>query len=474
MNIIDKQRETVISENNTAQSVLVALLDKITRRTSVLEFSESLHGDLDFSVIRNSGFMFVHTVILSEGEITSVVNLPEGITHFTCAKNFLTTLEKLPSSLQKLEVPYNYIEAIDLSPCRVLDHANLSNNRLRELKDLPRELTELTVDHNELALVKLTGLKKLKALNVSNNKITVIEDLPENITDFQMENNPSIQFINSPVVPVKKHENLVEQEIRYNESLVQYFRMKNEYEGKLFEMRKKAFKSVGSKKAGRKLAQEVRAKCIHCARPVGTIFTVKDNRYIALCGDAANPCALNIELYRGEFSSLNDLIYTFKEDIEAIKEKIICLKLDTLFDYVSGDKSTALFKEELENYNIDNRIFKELTDKHDENYSNEHKKDLIERKRNTIFMYAEQIANLIEEYKKTENRELLKTAMTLQINNLLPETRNLRLLMNEHMEVNQFKYPSGRIENYLFQNPVALSKLDYNSDEPPRVIKFAK
>jgi len=474
MNIIDKQRESVISENNTAQKILVGILEKLTRRTSVLEIAEPLHGDLDFSVIRNSGFMFVHTIILQEGEVTSVINLPEGITHFTCPRNFLVSLEKLPSSLQHLEVPYNYLETIDLSPCRILNKANLSNNRLRELVDLPRELVELHVDHNELIFVKLTGLKKLKIANVSNNKITVVEDLPENVTDFQMENNPSIQFVNSPVVPMKKQENLVEQEVRYIESMHQYFRIKNEYEIKFREMRKKAFKGAAKKSAGRKLAKEVKPKCIHCARPVGTIFTFTDNRYKAICGDALNPCPLNIELYRGDFSSLNDLIYTFKEDIETIKEKIICLKLDTLFDYTSGDKSTAQFKEELENYNIDNRIFKELVDKHDENYSNEHKKDLIDRKRNTIFMYAEQITNLLEEYKKTENRELLKTAMTLQINNLLPETRNLRLLMHEHMEVNTFKHTNGRIENFLFQNAVALSKLDYNTDEPPRVIKFAK
>ena len=193
-----------------------------------------------------------------------------------------------------------------------------------------------------------------------------------------------------------------------------------------------------------------------------------------MCGDATNPCSLNIELYKGEFSSLNDLIYSFKEDLETIKEKIICLKLDTLFDYVSGGKATAQFKEELENYNIDSRILKELIDEREENYSSEHKKDLIERKRNTIFMYAEQIGNLLAEYKKTENRELLKTAMTLQVNNLLPETRNLRLLMHEHTEVNMHVHTNGRIENSLFQIPFSLAKYAHNTDEPPRVIKFAK
>jgi len=474
MSIIEKQRETIITENNSAQGILISMLENLTRRTAVLDIKEPLHGDLDFSVIRNSGFMFVHTITIAEGEVTSVINLPEGITHFSCPKNFLVALESLPSSLTVLDVPNNYIETIDLSPCRVLSTANLSHNRIKKLDDLPYDLLELFVDHNELTFLKLRSMLRLKTLNVSNNKITIIENLPENITDFQMDNNPSIQFVNSPVVPVKKQENLLEQEVRYVESLHQYFRMKSEYENKAYELRKRAFKSANTKKAGRKLAKEVKPKCIHCARAVGTLFSIVDNRYKAICGDVSAPCSLSIELYKGDFSPLTDLIYTFKEEIESIKEKIICLKLDTLFDYTSQEKSTSLFKEELENYNIDSRIMKELMDKYDENYSNDHKKDLMDRKRNTIFMYVEQIGNLLKEYEKTQNRELLKTAMALQVNHLLPETRNLTLLKYELSEVHTFKHTNGRIENFLFQNPISLSKMDHNTDEPVRVIKFAK
>lgn len=474
MNIIDKQRETVILENNTAQNVLLEFLEKLTSRATIIEIKESLHGDLDFSVLRNSGFTFVHTIILNKGEITSVINLPEGISHFTCKNNFLVDLDNLPSSLTHLDLEYNYLESIDLSPCKNLSYLHLSNNRLKKLDNIPVDINEMYINNNELLFLKLSQLYRLKTLHISNNKINIIEDLPENLLDFQMENNPSIQFVNSPIIPMKSKEDTIEQEASFIESLHEYFRIKHLYETTIHTMKKKVFKDAPTKKIGKKRLLELRPKCIHCARPVGSIFSTTDNRYKAICGDPNNPCNLNIEIYKGEYSNLYDIIDTFKHDIDQIKEKIICQKLDTIFDYVSQEKSAVLFKEELENYNTDGFLYKVLIDKHEENYSNEHKMDIIDKKRSRIFMFQEQIKGLLDEYEKTQNREFLKTAMTLQINNLLPETRNLRLLTNEVMEINEHKFTNGKIEYNLFQYPISLSKTQYEIGEPPRVIKFVK
>jgi hypothetical protein len=273
---------------------------------------------------------------------------------------------------------------------------------------------------------------------------------------------------------MKRKEDVVEQEATFVESLHQYFRMKGVYENMVHALKKKVFKEAPNKKIGKKRLLEIKPKCVHCARPVGTIFSLTDNRYKAICGDTNNPCNLNIEIYKGEFSNLYDMIDTFKNDIDVIKENIICQKLNTLFDYVSETRSAAIFKEELENYNTDGYLYKVLLEKHEEIYSNGHKMDIIDKKRSRIFMFQEQIKGLLEEYEKTQNREFLKTAMTLQINNLLPETHNLRLLTNEVMEINEKKHTNGKIEYNLFQYPISLSKMQYEMGEPPRVIKFAK
>ena len=87
-----------------------------------------------------------------------------------------------------------------------------------------------------------------------------------------MENTPSIEFRNSPVIPNmnkdKAQEDNIQQNINYNESLYEYFRVKNKYETKLYDARKTAFESAVSKKVGKKRAQLVKPKCIQCDRSI--------------------------------------------------------------------------------------------------------------------------------------------------------------------------------------------------------------
>lgn len=476
MNVIKDQREDIIRENNTAQAYLTDLLvNKLPRRLTVIEIREPLHGDIDFSIIRNSGFMFVNEIILPEGEITSITNVPEGIERLICPKNFLFSLEDLPSSLQHLEIPHNYLSTINLAPCKKLQYVNISYNALEKIEKLPTDIVEMQLNNNALRHLDLRGLDRLKILNVSNNKISVIENLTDEITDLNIDNNPSVEFRNSALPsldgsPVEDVD--VQKNINFVQSLFDYFRIKNEYETKLHETKRRVFKNAPNKKIGKRNASEIKAKCIGCTRPVGTVFSIRDDRYIAICGSTDAPCKLNIEIYKGNYSSQQGILYTFKNGIEKIKDNIIKQKLDTLFSYISEQDSVKRFKKELNDYNLEAMIYKDLLDEYEENHADPHKQDLIQKKKDKIFYYVENVRSLLAEYEKTENRELLKTAVQLQVSDLIPETQNLRLLTAELMEMNQKKHTNGRIEHFLFKNDVALTKLDHNIGEPPRVINF--
>ena len=76
--------------------------------------------------------------------------------------------------------------------------------------------------------------------------------------------------------------------------------------------------------------------------------------------------------------------------------------------------------------------------------------------------------SLLDEYKKTENKEFLIQAINIQINEIYPEIRNRRMLQNELVELDVKEK-----EIKLFKYPIVFSKLYSNLGENPRVIKFS-
>jgi hypothetical protein len=477
MNIIQTQRENVITENNTAQKYLIDILNKLPRRVNIIELNEPLHGDLDFSVLRETGFVFIETIEIAEGEVTSIVNIPLTVKTLKCPKNLLVSLDNLPGSLTHLEIPDNYLTSFDFKPFNELTYINVSHNQLENISNFPEAVVEIHCQQNNLKSLDLRGLNELKVLNVSNNNITIIDNMPENVTNFNIDNNPSIEFRNSEAIPSLEpnpKEEEAKQSINYLEALNDYFELKQQYETKLKKAIKEKYKSAPNKKEGRKLAQAVKGKCIGCKRAVGTIFSVKDHRYLAICGDPTTPCPLQIEIYNGQYHDFNELIYIFKEATEEIKENIIRQKLDTLFSYIDEKTSIELFKRELEEYTVTSTVYKTYLDKYEEYHNSPHKLEMIHKKKALIFRYIENIDSLLKEYEKTENREVLKTAIQLQIDNLIPETKNLRLLMYELIELNKRPGLFGILDPtlFVFKKNVSLQKLTYNQGEPERVIKF--
>lgn len=481
MNVLE-QRETIIKENNTAQNALLDIIDTINKRTDILDIREPLHGDLDLRVLTEHGFQRIKKIIFHEGEITSINNIPEGITSLNCPNNLLSSLNGLPSSLLQLEIPYNYISKLDFTDTVSLQQLNISHNRFENIDNINvlRSLEELDCQSNSIQHLNLQGLSSLRTLNVSNNKITIIENLTETIVDFLYENNPSIDFRNSNLDVLTKgdenegEEENIQQKMNYVDALHRYFNLKTTYEKKVFDMKKQAFKA-----GGKKQVRTVKPPCVSCKRPVGSIFSLNNKKYTAICGDAEKPCRLQIELFKGEFESLESYLYEFKDEAEAMKTDIICEKLDTLFSYVDEKQSIPLFKRLLDKYNVINKFYTELMEKHTELHASPHKAELVQRKKDMIFILTEKINGLLVEYGNTRNRELLKAAVELQVNELHPEIRNLRLFQHEVMEMNLFsdstgaeifKYGLGR---HLFQNDVALTKLEHTYGEPQRVIKYS-
>jgi hypothetical protein len=468
-NILRTQREYVMSVNNTAQQKLNSILETLNKQTNVIQIKEPLHGDIDLSDLREFGFGNIETLEFVEGEITTILGLPPTLKKLVCPKNLLFFIDDLPPALVHLDLAQNHIETIDLLELNALEVLNLSSNKVTKLDHLPPTLLELHVQDNRLTFLDLQGLTQLKTLNVSENKITVIENLPETVVTLLVENNPAIEFRHAPAVPKPTdsdtHYEEHAQKMTYQSALQEYFKLKQKYEEKTSKMKHAAYDRAKTKRDKKEAVLAVKPQCVKCGRAVGTIFAKKNNRFTAICGDTRNPCKLDIQIFTGEYNPISYALHEMKDEVENFKESIIRQKLDTLFNYAGENESIEKFKKEMEGLNRVNVIYKELNDVYTDLYHSRDKKDLMDRKESTIFVCIERIRVLLAQYKKDENAEVLKTTMQMQVEELFPEVRNLRMLQNEVMEME---------EGCLIKHPVSLAKSEHTFNEPPRVIKFVK
>jgi hypothetical protein len=306
----------------------------------------------------------------------------------------------------------------------------------------------------------------------------ILENIPESVVELQSENSPFVNIDTSREPPAKEEKTKLGK-IDFIESLKDYFKLKTKYETSLYEMRKKVFKNAQNKMIGRRLLKQIKPKCVNCNRPVGTIFELKDERYVAMCGDPnrATKCNLHIELYRGAFTNEEYLVYLFREQVDDLKETIMKQKLDILFSYKSDTTVAQQFKKELERYNTDSAIYKQLLTNHDDLYYNSERQEKVIEKMEKIDAIKMKLTTMIGEYEQSGNIQLLKDAIVLQIQNLQPEIENLRRLKQDIMEMDN-SIPVGGNEMKdllcsLIQKQVALYKMEYTFGESSRVVKYS-
>lgn len=473
MNIIEQQREEIITENNTAQESLINLLETGNRITQILRIREALHGDLDFSILSEYGYENVQYITIERGEITSITGLPKSLFSLICPANLLIDLTDLPVGLKHIDIRNNYLKSISLGNLVQLESINLSHNKLKELENLPTTIVELICDHNILAKLDLRGLDNLTKLVVSNNPITLIENLPEGgVYDIQMEGCPTIQFRNTPSVNLVNVDS-VDEDARnkdFNEALKYYFRIKSDYEEKLLKQRKKIYKEEPNKRIAKRLLQNVRPKCIKCKQDGGTIFSQGkvEDRYTAKCGNTSSPCNLDISIFTGASTNIEDTLKVFKDEVDDIKDTIIRQKLDTLFNYVTEEKSVVLFKKQMQAFNENMELYQRFLNEYNDIHNNKEKKEAIVEKTVDIYRMIEQNRELMKRYRTEGNQEILIAAVTEQLKEILPEIRKLTAMKYEAMEV-------VNADTYVvYKYPVSIERMTTIVGEPPRVLKFNK
>lgn len=471
--MIKEERENIIANQNTAQDKFLSIIEKLSKPIKKVEILERLEGDLDLNVFQELNLGIPEEIYFQEGKITRIKNIPEGVKRFECVNNLLIELENLPITLEYLNLEFNYIESLNVSSLKNLEILNVSNNKLKELKNFPQSLIELKCTHNSLESINLKDISNLKTLHISNNLITVIENLPDSLIDFQRENLPSVELRNSQSIKETNNEEIINNRKRkdFYKNLKEYFKIKSKYEAKEKEMKRRLYKNAETKKMAKKAVKEFKMPCVKCKRKVGTLFQKKDNQYIAICGDDENPCSLNIKLYAGNHERFLFELSLYKEVLDDIKTDIIKEKLDNVFGYTPDETAKLRYENKLNEYNDYKRTYSEVKDEYNVLFENPEKTEEIKQKKRELFKHIDENREIMEEFKQTNNKQLLKDYVSNNINNIQREARNLRYLENEIIEVNHYKD-----ENVfqVFKSEVALNKLESNAGEPLSVISFIR
>ena len=129
-----------------------------------------------------------------------------------------------------------------------------------------------------------------------------------------------------------------------------FYKLKQDYDKNVTRMKHKIIHNTTlSNKDKRQRFLLLKPKCINCKKPVGTIFSIKDRKLIAMCGanesgSSVERCKLNISIDRGSIVSLETAVNTLKKLRTSEKDDIIKNKLNLLFNFISEETALSTFE----------------------------------------------------------------------------------------------------------------------------------
>jgi len=473
--IFQQKRANIPDDEKSAQLALLDFLETLLPTVDEIVIKTPLQGKLDFSILSECKFDNIREIQLCPGQVTEIVHLPRTITTLHVGNNLLQSLADLPESLVVLDAPSNGFRRLDLSYLRHLKSAQVSDNELEELM-LPVSIETVHCENNRLKVLDVNGLDNLRDLHCSGNPLLAIHNASSSVR-IDMENNPVLE-IEKRINKGKRSTSASSSSSLSNRGLPiplydavhKYMEKKNQYETKLYAvLRKNADSMVNMKRSERRQhlrELRMRAPCIKCGRPVSTIFSNKNHVYRARCGDRKYPCELDVEIHREQ---CQDLIYSVgivRDASEEIQQKLVELKMDSVFNYKSDKKVSdelETYKKELES---DTLIYTSAKQDYDDLYLSEERKTKIDELRKEIFAINTRMQEILQTKRESmagmSNRDLvLQDAIQLYVDELKPKQVELQQTMYEWME---FSWK-------LVQNHSRLSKRDYVLDDG-KVVKY--
>ena len=250
----------------------------------------------------------------------------------------------------------------------------------------------------------------------------------------------------------------------FTEKLNEYYKLKNKYEHKKQSQINTILKDDKlSMKQKQEKYRKLKTNCINCGRNVGTIFNNESGNLTAICGDKISSCSLNIKIYRGSFTSLEEFIDVFQTGVDDVKEEIITTKLDLLFGYEQETTTLTKFNKLKEELTQDLESVMEYKTQFIEIVSNLDNKSELNTKMTIFYNKIALIKSTIDEFNETGQIQLIKDMISTYQTELVPLLHELRELKYRYMAM---EYDCVTDIHTLVRNVFTLQDMNISIESP--------
>lgn len=264
------------------------------------------------------------------------------------------------------------------------------------------------------------------------------------------------------------------------DSINEFYKMKDKYETAYKEKYiNPILKSKNSKREKRVAFSKLpKPDCINCKRPVGTVFSIKNNsidftrKFIAKCGDATEPCPLNINIHKGTHFTFETEINKNASYIDEYKINIIKEKYDMMFGYVPEETAIHNFEQFSIELKEMTKLAGDVIEKNILVNDNPEKNELLRKSIDTFGNeYIMQFKHIMKAYNETGDEQVVSEAARFYKEEMLPRLEEIRELK---YQINMVEYEPDNLMFMLKQRKNSLQNLEYGFTKYDKIVAFVK
>lgn len=450
----------VMAPASETTAVLAKTVYRKRKTMTELNVTQPLDGPVSLQFLERGGFFAVETVRFPPGTITELRDIPASVRRIVAPHNRITSIDLFPEGAEHVDLENNQVgPAVDLARLRSIQHLNLAGNQVEVIEPFPPSLVHLNLARNRVRELQLDGAPTLQFLDVSDNPSEiVVQSLPDTVVDARLPANArTVQPPPTSTSTEEKEDNVQPLPSEaHRDALRQFFARRSEYQHQLASLQRRrvvaARRVPGTSSTGADRGETVALPpCTGCNRPVGMQFLTRNQKYIVACGSVTSPCSLRETVYRGEYHPVRQVMGEMRDTVRQTRDHIIRQKMDTLFEYISEDRSADLFKRHAAFYRTSTDLARKYTKAYEAANFNEAKAELITRKQAQIQRLVMAVGQHIDAGRFAE-------AARIQSEEIAPIAQYIHTLRFEKTEWQPFEERGVRMVPY----PADLARTEIN------------